>query len=282
MRFFLLIIVLFSTELFSQNGSIKLFFEDNVGRRDSVELGANNTATLGIDTSFNEVDVYGTPFDSLDARVIQRDSINFNCLNSSADNQGLNLYFPDNIDSKIDYRPFFVDWNGVGFGVVNDNFEILINAVEYPVKVSADFSDVVGSMIGGGWSKLYLLDGNCNDYDSKELATHLQDSLFILTDSSFNTIVVRFQIHVGIEDYNQPKLSFQLFPNPSQGNITLKFNSFITGEISISDITGQQVFTDDIHHEKYYQTSLNLPSGLYVLHVQTKSNRLTKKLLIKN
>lgn len=282
MRFFIFISlsVLFFTELKAQNGSIKLFFEDNIGRIDSVILGLNDTSTIGIDTSFNEVDIYGTPFDSLDARVIQRDSISFNCNKSDWQDS---LYFSNNIDSKIDYRPFLIDWGGAGFGVVNNNFEILINAVEYPVTVSADFSGILGSMLYGGWSKLYLLDDNCNDYDNKELAIYLQDSLFELPDSSFNTIVVRFQVHVGIEDYNHSKFNFQLFPNPSQNNVSLEFSDFITGEISVRNITGELISSEQLNNIKEHRINIaTLSTGIYFIEVTDELGaRSVKKLVVK-
>lgn len=49
---------------------ISLFFEDNAGRKDTITFGLNDTATVDIDTAFNEVDIYGTPYDSLDIRII--------------------------------------------------------------------------------------------------------------------------------------------------------------------------------------------------------------------
>ncbi|MBW6484427.1 MAG: hypothetical protein K0B10_15400 [Vicingaceae bacterium] len=55
---------------------ISLYFEDNVGRKDTITFGLSDTTTLDIDTAFNEVDIFGTPLDSLDVRIIQRDTNN--------------------------------------------------------------------------------------------------------------------------------------------------------------------------------------------------------------
>lgn len=182
---------------YSQSVSLKLFVEDAIGLKDTIVFGINDTATLGIDTSFNEFNIFGTPFDSLDIRVIQRDSANFNCIRETpfySSPPSPNLYFPNNIDSKIDLRPFG------SFESVYNNFEFFIYATNYPVTVRADFSEIQFHFLEG-WSSIHLLNNNCDAIDYKPIYYDpINDSLFILTDSSFNTLVANFQHEVGIDE----------------------------------------------------------------------------------
>ena len=65
---------------FSQDIPLKLFAEDSEGRRDTITFGLNSQSTIDIDIEFNEIDIYEIPIDTLDLRIIQRDSVEHNCL----------------------------------------------------------------------------------------------------------------------------------------------------------------------------------------------------------
>jgi hypothetical protein len=73
-----------------------------------------------------------------------------------------------------------------------------------------------------------------------------------------------------------------LYPNPTNSLMNLQFTKNTTAHLTIYNIAGQQVFTDNIEHSKHYQTNLNLPNGLYILRIQTNNSTITKKLVIKN
>ncbi|MDA3818738.1 MAG: hypothetical protein PF486_15260, partial [Prolixibacteraceae bacterium] len=130
-RFFLIamLILCFSNHgLYAWGGSIKLFVQDHIGRKDSVIIGVNDHSTLGIDSTLGERNIIDLAFDSLDVRVIQRDSTNQICGGSNySSNNSPDLYYPANSDSKIDYRPFS------GYDPLYYNFEIFINAIEFPI-----------------------------------------------------------------------------------------------------------------------------------------------------
>ena len=251
--------------VFSQNIALKLFVEDAIGRKDTIIFGINNASTLGIDTSFGELNIFGTSFDSLDIRVIQRDSANFNC-----NYYYQNLYFLDNIDSKIDLRPFG------SFESLNNNFEFFIHAINYPVTVWADFSEIQ-SVFLEYYSTIRLLDSNCNETYMKPIYYNTtNDLLFTLTDSSFNTLLANFQHEVGIDEKN-PLNNRIIYPNPFINSFTvsgIKENSSIT----VIDVMGKVVhYTPKTINQTQISTT-NWAKGLYI--VQLKGNTATTSLKV--
>jgi len=59
------ILILFSQLAFARQFSFKLYFEDSASNKDSLVFSYDSIATFGIDTQFNEQDIFSTPFDSV-------------------------------------------------------------------------------------------------------------------------------------------------------------------------------------------------------------------------
>lgn len=87
---------------------------------------------------------------------------------------------------------------------------------------------------------------------------------------------------IGVADSKFFNNEVVLYPNPTNSLINLQFSQNTTAQLTIYNIAGQQVFTDDIYHSKAYQSSLSLPNGLYIIHIQTENQLFTKKLIVKN
>jgi hypothetical protein len=246
----------------SQDVIIKLFAEDNLGRKDTIVFGLNETSTLGIDSVLGEKDIFGKPFDSIDIRIIQRDSINFNCIRESHFHYppAPNLYFPNNIDSKIDFRPFD------GFHSVYNNFEILVKAIEYPVKIISEFSNINGSYLES-WSSIHLLFNNCDSYENRPIDSYLDnDTIFTLLDSSFNTLVANFQHEVDIKDLNSNTCYWFIYPNPTNSYMTIYGLQNSCGTIEIINVLGQRLRSFPlIENKKLIFNIENIPSGIYLI-----------------
>ena len=74
-----------------------------------------------------------------------------------------------------------------------------------------------------------------------------------------------------------------IYPNPSEGNITLELNGFETeATISIVDVTGRVVYTEVTFIGQNFRKTLNLnvANGSYVLHLITDQGIATRKLEI--
>ena len=78
--------------------------------------------------------------------------------------------------------------------------------------------------------------------------------------------------------YDLHKSNITINPNPFTESITLSSNLNISGEISISDISGTLVFTD-YWNGTQKKIDLNLPKGIYIVHIQTAEGTWTGKII---
>ncbi|HOY32603.1 MAG TPA: C10 family peptidase [Bacteroidales bacterium] len=88
----------------------------------------------------------------------------------------------------------------------------------------------------------------------------------------------------GIEYEEAEEDIVNIFPNPNDGQFTLKFAELSeTGSLSIIDYLGKIVYQRDIHKsdsENEISLSLNLVNGLYCLIIDTPQGRTSKKIII--
>jgi len=217
-----------------QDFTIRLFVTDSNNRKDTIELGLNYSATMGIDSFFGEQDIYGQPWDSLDMRIIQRDSLYHHCLRTTHwlnDSNIPELYFPINSDLKNDFRPL-----SGAFGTINLNFEILIKSTTPPIVITTDFSGISWNMYEG-WSVLHLLDLNCNTVETRSIYfTQLNDTIYTSNDT-LTTLVAEFQHEVSVDKNNW--YDIKIFPNPTQTEIIVQAN--IPIYLKLYDIFGKKI-----------------------------------------
>ena len=83
-------------------------------------------------------------------------------------------------------------------------------------------------------------------------------------------------------DSYQNEIIESIFPNPTNDNITLKFNQPTTAQISIYNLSGQQVLVAQIYNTNIYKIAIStFPNGLYIIKIKTENSIFTNK-LIKN
>jgi hypothetical protein len=75
--------------------------------------------------------------------------------------------------------------------------------------------------------------------------------------------------------------AFELFPNPSNSQVTLKFSKPVTGQISLVDMRGIAIFNKDILKSNESIIQLNpYQSGSYILIFRSENGFFSKKLII--
>jgi hypothetical protein len=86
---------------------------------------------------------------------------------------------------------------------------------------------------------------------------------------------------LGNQDFT--KSIFRMYPNPSDGNFTLRLldNSLLKGEISLVDMYGKTIFKSNIHSEETTINCSEISSGLYVLKCRFHDREWTEKVVIK-
>ena len=285
----LLLSVTFSCLLLSVNAqnllTLKLFVEDNAGRKDTLIFGLNDgpnaTIQYGIDTSLGEANIYGSAQNDLDIRSILRDSASLECLVGHPFAPVIaGLSYAENIDTKIDFRP--ITWSH-DFLDLSNNFEFSIHAIDYPVTVRADFSNFQNSGFAyfEGWSTIHLLDQNCNNIEHKPMVSFGSDSLFTLMDSSFNKLLVHFESEVAT--YKVAKApTWKVFPNPATANLNIELENITSGNIQILNSIGQSVKAFSFENQDFIQLNISeLPKGIYFIKLYDDEKHLvsTRKVI---
>ena len=256
---------------------VQLLLEDSTGQKDTIEFGASfqtipNTIpfTLGIDPTYGEVDLYGQAYQSLDARIIQRDSLNHECIqidHHSFPSLG-GLYFPTNLDSKIDFRS-----NAGSISRQSNSFEIQIHALHYPVTVCLGDQNIFGGIL----FPLFLLDSNCYTTSSNYIDPSRMhgDTLFVLNAPSQNTIIANLDIIVSTDQVPATTSSLQLFPNPTNQHLSVKGLENAEGDIMVLNSLGQQLIQQSFYQENIQLDLMDLPKGIYFLRCYNASTQET-------
>jgi len=254
-----------------QDFSIRLFVTDSYNRKDTVEFGLKNTATLGIDSSFGEQDIYGQPWDSLDMRIIQRDSISHHCLTEShwpGNSTAPELYYPINRDLKVDIRPFLGQ-----FGTIYMNFEILIKSANPPITITTDFSEIAWNMYEN-WSALHLLDTSCNTVETKPIHFSDYNDTIYTSNDTLTTLVAEFQHEVSVGEIKGNNI--KIYPNPAQSEV--KIVADIPTMAKLYDIVGTKINECEGNNMSIDE----LKTGLYIIRIFDKNgNHLRTEKLIK-
>jgi hypothetical protein len=261
----------------AQPAPLYLFVEDNVGRKDTVEFGLKHGATLGIDTLLGEENLYLTQFDSLEIRVIQRDSINYNCLKTIHSNDP--IYSIYNRDSKIDYR---ADNAGgtVPFSSIYFNFEFLVKGYEYPIKVYGDFANTNGYI----FSFIALYDDNCENIAYDELRSFSSsDVIFNIDSSNVNTIIVHLEFETGMNDLKNETPTWNLFPNPGNEKLNIDQIPYKNSSLQIFNLLGELLYSTELSDNQYNLDIGFIPQGNYIIRLtDTKNLVFSSKSFIKS
>ncbi len=86
--------------------------------------------------------------------------------------------------------------------------------------------------------------------------------------------------------FNLKLNDLSIFPNPTKGELKVRFNLNQTGSIRLNvlDILGNVVYSGDVEGENgIYVKSLDLrdqPRGLYFVQIKQKNNSMTRKIII--
>ncbi len=175
-----------------------------------------------------------------------------------------------------------IDWEGI-------NWRYLGN----PIPAADMVYNHVGRSLVGGWAGVagsipasvaygtgytytftHTLPANQNE-DEIELVAIVLDNQ---TGQIENATSIRMDQSIGIDEHNH-EISFNIFPNPSNGILNITTDRKI--DISIHDILGKFVYSNSIENSKTMDLS-HLNSGVYIITVTDGKNQSSQKLVISN
>jgi hypothetical protein len=89
-----------------------------------------------------------------------------------------------------------------------------------------------------------------------------------------------------IEDANEPiqeALSMKIYPNPTAEYATIEVDGTIepNAQLTVFDVTGKQVFTDNMNSNTYELAVENYTPGIYLVVIKNGSTNLNQKLIVK-
>lgn len=160
---------------------------------------------------------------------------------------------------------------------------IMLSAANDTACVNWTKDSLMASVSGGTFSGAGV-SGNNFDPSTAGIGSHVityayTDSAYGCPDSAFMTLVV--SSCTGIQEINNLNNEITFYPDPF--NMTVNIDVNITGKISmdIFNAMGQNLGTWNLKTGKNSINTSNLPSGVYMIRVQTESGELNKKLIKK-
>jgi|SRR5688572_257723 len=106
-----------------------------------------------------------------------------------------------------------------------------------------------------------------------------------ITNNQVDFIKSDFRCPVGLEEYDDSKVSMTVFPNPTSNGITVMAKGLICGrdyKMDLIDLNGKSYYNQVIHAKMSLEILMeNLTQGVYILRIYTLRGFVTQK-IIKN
>lgn len=84
----------------------------------------------------------------------------------------------------------------------------------------------------------------------------------------------------GIEDNLSNQILFNVFPNPNNGQITIKLSNKIGNcKLTVLNLLGEMVYSEIIN-EQTTMLNLNLKTGFYFVSIDNKGQKTTRKIVV--
>ena len=101
----------------------------------------------------------------------------------------------------------------------------------------------------------------------------------------FNVNTAKFAVSPGLTNSAFGLQNFELYPNPSNGNFNVKFDSDSKNEIKIAihDLRGREVFSKLYQNNGFFNENIQLSgiqSGVYLFNIQDGDKKEVKKIII--
>lgn len=147
-----------------------------------------------------------------------------------------------------------------------------------------DYFLIEKSLDGEHFSLLGKIEGNGNS----DLVNHYQwhDKEAAYGFNYYRIVQIDFD---GSKNYSTivsvefSEAGLYIYPNPSSSSVTLEFSEGIKGEISLQDVTGKNIYREQVnqtdHFSKTYDWGI-LPRGIYLLVLNTDKQKLVRKIIL--
>ena len=118
-------------------------------------------------------------------------------------------------------------------------------------------------------SKIFISDINNDDYIDL-VRGNSSGGVEFFSENNLNSNVNEFE-----------NLEVKLFPNPSAGNFSIKFDKRFDGQIIIYNLLGKEVLNESIINEDVVFFNVSFKKGIYFVKLKSKKTEINHKLVIK-
>lgn len=260
-----------------------LFVSSDLKYSDTVRFGFKNGATYGIDVNLGEKNDVVVPTKGL--RVVQRDSISFNCSHQYEYDSTIKLWVGHPIyhnnqevfDSEKNFRNYPVSETNRYFEVkVYGNYPnaqlLLVSANKRPINESIDLiTTEYGGCIGSA---------NFN-YLSEQIHVHVIAIGYTNHVGDRNLTSLLFRFRKTLVNYETPLPNsnlMELYPNPAKNYFSIDLQDEIKlTSLQLLDISGR--FITEIKYLQQIDVS-DLPNGIYFIKAFTSKGIYIEKFLV--
>ena len=267
----------------AQQFSTQFYFTDTLGNQDTVTVGFDPLAQIGVDSIYGEIDLKEVPFgNDFEVRVGQLDHQDLGCFpfdplsihNIDNDQSGLVIIMGEKSIGGMSCD------NGNLTGLNTFNATFFVKNTELPLKINWDNQAFMETCISSSfltdWHPGLWFDASCGQNPFVEEISEIPE-LWIneptniqIVDRSGDTLSM---IHLGwrsglissTETQNLP--TFKTFPNPAQDHLTIQFPEAKNRSWKLFNVNGEIVQTGEITTVTGTIELQQLPVGIYFLRV---------------
>ena len=292
--------IIFCIQCFAQNPEFKFYlaFEDSAGNKDTIWLGYDPSATLGIDTLFGEENIKGIPFNEpFEVRISNEwyfmpydtlpnasDTFSY-CSDGSLYHTKTQIY---------NFNPYSSGTSQIYINILCKNFPIIVRwGNSYNFLSDSLYGTLLTNWFPGGW-----FDYPGTMYDQwptflRETDTTIFNVLpYRYIDANNDTISLLFfaflskeQLNVGVDQFIPQTKLIEIFPNPFKDKIIITLSS----DIDISEINfmvynsiGQKIlYNSNLKNNQIIIDLADEPNGLYYLIIMDNNKIIRTGKLIK-
>lgn len=178
----------------------------------------------------------------------------------------------DNLDTPVLLSPSNISTN-LDFDLITLDWEPVTNATEYTYEYSTDetfTTDIQTATISNTQIDILSLTPETQYFWRVKASYETVESAW----SEVWNFTTEEYIKVVLSEIN----NYNIYPNPSNGIVYIEMDEMRS--IKVFDITGKVVVDVDINANNYQLNLENCPAGIYFIEINTKTNKVVKKLII--
>ena len=98
--------------------------------------------------------------------------------------------------------------------------------------------------------------------------------------STFNVNITDSLICENLAIPQSQEIDFQIYPNPSNGQLMITTDQHQKGQVQIVDLQGKVILSEPLNSGQHYMDISDISTGLYIIRIGSESNWTSQKLIL--